>query len=184
MALIIFDWDDTLCPTTWLYYSDMVAKGGPFTREQHEWLHIISVHIKSTLSIASTYGHVMILTNASPGWVLYCVRRYFPQCESNVQRCDVHYAWNAEEPNFTKWKKLHLSTYTTSTTPYTCVLGVGDRWDDREAVRSTFQNKCCVNTVKFMDKPQVSDLVYQLIVVGHMFDHLARNGNRYDLNFT
>ena len=44
MALIIFDWDDTLCPTTWLYDKDMVAKSGPITREQHEWLHVMSAH--------------------------------------------------------------------------------------------------------------------------------------------
>lgn len=181
MALIIFDWDDTLCPTTWLYDKDMVAKSGPITREQYEWLHVMSVHIKSILSIASTYGHVMILTNASPGWVPYCVKRYFPDCEAIVLRCDIHYAWNAEETDFRKWKKIHLSTYTTSTTPYARVLGVGDRWDDREAVRSTFENKCCVKTVKFMNAPEVRNLVYELMAMGHMMDGLIRDCNNYDI---
>ena len=61
------------------------------------------------------------------------------------------------------------------------VLGVGDRWDDREAVRSTFENKCCVKTVKFMNAPEVRNLVYELMAMGHMMDGLIRDCNNYDI---
>lgn len=173
MALFIYDWDDTLFPTTWLYDE---AFQSPITFEQHEWFNVCATHIRGILTISIIYGRVLIVTNASPGWISYCVERFIPTCKHIIERCDIHYAWNAHEPDYTLWKKHYLISYVESTLPIKCVLGVGDRSHDREAVRLAFSGKCIVKTIKLMDEPPVLQVVMQLKMLIDEFGAIMNAG--------
>lgn len=173
MALFIYDWDDTLFPTTWLYEE---AFQSPITFEQHEWFNICAAHIKGILTVSMIYGRVLIITNASPGWISYCVKRFIPACRPIIERCEIHYAWNAYEPDYTLWKKHYLMSYVESTLPIKCVLGIGDRSHDREAVRTAFLGKCIVKTIQLMHEPPVIQVVLQLKMLMDGFGQLMNAG--------
>ena len=181
MSLIIFDWDDTLCPTTWIYDNDLVGSQTPLTKSQHDWLHICGVHLRSLLSIAMTYGDVMILTNSTPGWVSYCVKRYLPTCENVVERCNVHYAWQSTLPDHRMWKIEYLRSYFMDSMQYECVLGVGDMVHDRLAIRTTLLGRCTIKTLKLLLQPTVEDFIFELIALIYSFDALMERSKAYDL---
>ena len=172
MSLLILDWDDTLCPTTWLYQTGLAECNGPVNKNQYELLHICATHINAVLDVARHFGTRMILTNASHGWVEYCIRRFLPACAECIQECNIHYAWDSSEPNISLWKKHYLRAYNNNTN-FKRVLGIGDRIDDCEAVRYAFRECSNVQVMKLIDEPSIIQTISQL---QHLVDMFHRGG--------
>ena len=61
---IIFDWDDTFNPTSWLH---KIAR--PLSQEHRRYLSDISTLVIMIITQAKLYGDVIIITNADEGWV-------------------------------------------------------------------------------------------------------------------
>lgn len=75
-TLVIFDWDDTLLPTSWLQRS---ARGGrALTPEQQGLLQGLARAAENTLRVAKEHGTVAVVTNAEEGWVQYSCGQYLP----------------------------------------------------------------------------------------------------------
>jgi len=78
-TLIVFDWDDTILPTSWLEHTNAlggVAALKPQLREQVEAVVRASAN---TLRLAWQLGTVIIITNSSPGWVDQSCKMFMPQ---------------------------------------------------------------------------------------------------------
>mmetsp|Transcript_28279 Transcript_28279/g.34945 ORF Transcript_28279/g.34945 Transcript_28279/m.34945 type:complete len:322 (+) Transcript_28279:156-1121(+) len=75
--VIIFDWDDTICPSTFVdtcnlqSYSEMSC-------ELQELMDKIGEVAEKCLEAASRYGEVIIITNSDDGWVHFSAERYVP----------------------------------------------------------------------------------------------------------
>jgi len=73
-SLILFDWDDTLCPTTacqQLVKSSQGAAGDPLLRTH-------AAAVSSCLHVASSLGRVVIVTMAQRCWVNSCIAKLMP----------------------------------------------------------------------------------------------------------
>ncbi|GKY96887.1 hypothetical protein MPSEU_000647700 [Mayamaea pseudoterrestris] len=76
--IIIFDWDDTICPSSFVdrcnidHVSELPV---PF---QHVFIEIAKA-AEACLHEASKHGQVIIITNSDDGWVNYSCERYLPQ---------------------------------------------------------------------------------------------------------
>lgn len=87
--IIIFDWDDTLFPTTAL--NDQGLNPGslegvrfaPFNKAWDESVSRLQSGVarllKTALDLAQDRGQVYIVTNSCEGWVEACTERYFPE---------------------------------------------------------------------------------------------------------
>ena len=81
-SLIIFDWDDTLFPTSFLakngYFSENI-----FLSEKDEKirkkLEILEKSVLQLINISLSKGKIFIITNASEGWVEYTSSKYYPK---------------------------------------------------------------------------------------------------------
>lgn len=95
-TVIIFDWDDTLCPTTWL-------KSHEDADPQMPKLKMFCERTRALLTLAGTLGKVVIVTNAKRPWVEHCCRTYFPSLLEIVKEdIPVFYALeNIKFPNHT-----------------------------------------------------------------------------------
>eukprot|EP00929_Paragymnodinium_shiwhaense_P118734 TRINITY_DN90646_c0_g1_i1.p1 TRINITY_DN90646_c0_g1~~TRINITY_DN90646_c0_g1_i1.p1 ORF type:complete len:1124 (+),score=211.74 TRINITY_DN90646_c0_g1_i1:84-3455(+) len=107
-TLIFFDWDDTLCPTTWIrsvlkgrladieewapirsnpesqadWYHEMPRWFNyplPDVPAYHELMEELQKAVVTLLEVAQAIGVVVIVTNAMPGWVEKTMKKWMPQ---------------------------------------------------------------------------------------------------------
>lgn len=180
MHLIIFDWDDTLCPTSWMHDNNMVMHHHCLTRKQYESLHQCSTHVRGLLTTANLFGNVIIVTNSSPGWIEYCLDRFMVACRDIVRACEIHYAWQATLPNPYTWKPYFLNQYRRGKIFYQ-VFGVGDTFNDILSVRHIFRTSTLTKTLKFLQDPSPEDLIQEIIMLGDCIHIIMTSTETVDL---
>lgn len=93
-TVVVFDWDDTLCPSSWLHVQDLLPKyrGDQriVKREQREVLFLIDAHVARLLQKAVAYGPVFIVTAAEKGWIEASAALYLPTVKSMLALADIH----------------------------------------------------------------------------------------------
>ncbi|KAG1700338.1 hypothetical protein DVH05_012139 [Phytophthora capsici] len=93
-TVVVFDWDDTLCPSSWLHAQDLLPKYRghqiSVTPEQREVLSLIGAHVAQLLQKAVAYGPVFVVTAAEYGWVEMSAALYLPAVQSVLDLADVH----------------------------------------------------------------------------------------------
>ena len=93
-TVVVFDWDDTLCPSSWLHSQDLLPKYRghqiSVTPAQRDVLRRISAHVARLLQKAVAYGPVFVVTAAEFGWVEMSAALYLPDVQSVLALADVH----------------------------------------------------------------------------------------------
>lgn len=118
--VIFFDWDDTLCPTSWIrkLLKEHLADAEEWLdedlflpREEEDWRDSIpswftqplpdEPHIREIIKevqsscikliqVANSFGLVCIVTNAVPGWVDKTIKRWLPELRSYIGSGSAH----------------------------------------------------------------------------------------------
>jgi len=77
ILVIIFDWDDTICPSSYVdqwriqSFSDLAVQCQTLMNE-------VGIAAEKCLAAAAKYGEVIIITNSDDGWVKYSAEKYVP----------------------------------------------------------------------------------------------------------
>lgn len=87
-VIIVFDWDDTLFPTSYIQDDLQLRWNYPISQQKHipagelrmieEKLDECQKHVDQVLRIACARGHTVILTLAKTGWVDLSCRNFYP----------------------------------------------------------------------------------------------------------
>jgi hypothetical protein len=78
-SLQIWDWDDTLFPSTWLNGQGLrLEDDAGAAPEQQVLLDAIAAEVEQTIRLALQTGEVVIVTNAEHGWVDQSCRKFCP----------------------------------------------------------------------------------------------------------
>jgi hypothetical protein len=94
-TLILFDWDDTLCPSNWIRDNRPALsffKPAPSDEKYQRPLRELQKHVESVLKLALKMGKVIIVTNAMEPWVETSCRNFLPQLMPYVLDIQVIYA--------------------------------------------------------------------------------------------
>lgn len=94
-TIILFDWDDTLCPSNWIRENRPALsffKPAPSDEKYQRPLRELQKHVEATLRLAMKMGKVIIVTNAMEPWVETSCRNFLPQLVSIVMQIPVIYA--------------------------------------------------------------------------------------------
>lgn len=94
-TLIIFDWDDTLCPSSWIRANKRELsffRPAPKTEKFQRPLRDLQVQCESVLRLAMKLGSVIIVTNAMDPWVETSCRNFLPQLLPLVMALPIVYA--------------------------------------------------------------------------------------------
>jgi len=96
-SIIIFDWDDTLCPSSWirdnrpsLSYFRPPPNESRFTKPLEE----LQTLVLKLLALAMTLGKVIIITNAQKPWATTSCRNFLPRVLPTLQMIPQIYAQN------------------------------------------------------------------------------------------
>eukprot|EP00928_Gymnodinium_smaydae_P018043 TRINITY_DN16873_c0_g2_i1.p1 TRINITY_DN16873_c0_g2~~TRINITY_DN16873_c0_g2_i1.p1 ORF type:complete len:497 (+),score=66.10 TRINITY_DN16873_c0_g2_i1:141-1493(+) len=77
-TVIIFDWDDTILPTSWLERVQALNGNGQLRPKLQQAMTSLCQVAAQTLDLASALGVVIIITNSVPGWVDQSCRHFMP----------------------------------------------------------------------------------------------------------
>jgi len=170
-TLIIFDWDDTLLPTTCL------EKGGDRVA-----LDTISTSVIRVLTEAQKYGTVMIITIAEKGWVEESCHRYMPRCAPILAHIVVFsarttYEWMFDSPY--TWKIL---AFQIASVNFSQVLSIGDTNAERNAVLQ-LDHVIRAKSIQLKAFPTADTILEQLDGLAARFRKIITHEGDLDIRF-
>jgi hypothetical protein len=193
---IVWDWDDTLLPSSYL-----AAKG--YRLDSTERINEVDAQLKeleqtvvSVLSIAVQCGPTHIITNAEEGWVQLSAQKFLPSVlpllkSGKIKILSARSTYETSYPqNPMKWKycAFHskLSDVFTDNKSQKNVLSFGDSHVEREAIRAVTKSMTNVRTksVKFAERPSLEQLRRQLDLVVNCFKYILTHDGDLDLQLT
>ena len=176
-SLIIFDWDDTLLPTTFL-----TSNGGPLediklSDSDFQRMKEIENHVYLILKESIEKGDVYIITNAGENWVQFSSSIFYPNISELLKKIKIISARMEYEKAFPgnsrQWKiEAFLNLLKdVNNKLVTNIICIGDSLFEIEAGRilaSKF-SEAFIKTIKFRDAPKLDELLKQLKLVEHQF---------------
>jgi len=188
-SLLIFDWDDTLCPTSWLKEQGLMEDGAQPSEEQWAILHQLEARVQQTLEMATQVGHVVIVTNAQQDWVQFSCAVWMGAVTDVLQKVDVvsarsTYEHCSQDPS--EWKRLAFEQEVSFLYGPVIdgqarnIVSFGDALHEQRALVSVTKGipDCCGKSLKFLESPSVEQLIEEHDFVNKVFlDVLEHNGD-------
>jgi hypothetical protein len=190
--LIIFDWDDTLFPTTWMREHGLLEKEAGITPQQDEQLQALADVVAVTLEAAKRRGCVAIVTNAEQGWVEMSCEAIMPSLQSHLEGVRIVSARSRHEKHGlyapTTWKCLAFEELVgefysafdqSDVTLRRNIASLGDSEHEMEALKWVATgSECHAKCFKFMQQPCLEQLIEQHeLIAGFIDDVVDHDGN-------
>ena len=179
-SLIIFDWDDTLLPTSFLAPRGIFEENSVLNDKDQNKIKKLEDSVQKLLLLAVSKSDVYIITNAGDGWVEFSAKKYYPKIMDILGEIEVISAREVYEKKFPedsrRWKVesfLNLKKRLNDEL-ITNIICLGDSIFEMEAGRilaSKFIH-AVIKTIKFREKPKPEELNKQLNLVLNQFDSI------------
>ena len=172
-SLIIFDWDDTLLPTSFLTPGGVFNEDITLSESEQDKMLKLEQSVLTLLNETVEKGNAYIITNAGKGWVEYSAKRFYPSIVDVLSKIKIISARGEYEKiypgNSRQWKIqafLNLLNYV-DVKLVTNIICIGDSLFEMEAGRilaSKF-TEAFIKTIKFREAPKLDELIKQLKLV-------------------
>ena len=180
-SLIIFDWDDTILPTSFLTPKGIFEDKNELNPKDQARIKKLEETVKNLLSVAVKNGDIYIITNAGEGWVQFSTRKYYPSIEEIITKkikiISARSLYEKKYPNDSKkWKIEAFLNIKKSVNNdlITNIICLGDSVFEMEAGRilaSKFIH-AVIKTIKFRENPKPEELNKQLNLVYNQFNSI------------
>jgi len=178
-SLFIFDWDDTLLPTSFILKENLMIKENS-SEELKCLFSILEEKIIKILNMSINKGNVYIITNSSMSWFIHSSERFFPNLSSILDKIKIISARDEYEniyPRDSKiWKQKafnNLENEIDNKLP-TNMICFGDSLNELEAAKNfaSHLRDSFVKTIKFKEKPEIEDLIKQINLIENKLDFI------------
>jgi len=194
-TLIIFDWDDTLFPTSWLVQNN-INLSDEQTRNKYIILFTrLDTLINQLLIIAMKHGKVIIVTNAVNKWIelsLNMLPNTKKLIHNNIDVISARELYQEKHPDqMGLWKRLVFQNYVNDhfkTHPLQNIISIGDAEHEFNALIELYNahsvvKKRILKTVRFIKDPTFESLLDQLNVFKNCLVQIIRSKKHMDLVF-
>ena len=178
--IIIFDWDDTLLPTSFLSPGGVFSPNIRLTKDDTMKLIELEKIVYKILTNAIQKGDVYIITNAGKGWVEFSASRFYPNIADILPKINIISA-RAEYENIfpgesNKWKiQAFLDLQRIFNVKLVSnIICFGDSLLEMQAgkILGSKFSEAYVKTIKFKETPKMEELLKQLSVVCQRFNYI------------
>jgi hypothetical protein len=195
-TLTLYDWDDTFLPSTYLASLGLRADELTALPERlASELFDLETGVINILKEAMLEGVVMIITNAEAGWIEVSGSRFMPRLLKFLQRTDIKLVsartlYEAKYPDApSSWKIAAFDAEVRRTYPGATDLNVivlGDSLSERYAAHALASRlpSSCVKSVKLIERPTISQLCRQLLLLHGSFRELREHYGSFDVNLS
>jgi len=177
-SIIIFDWDDTLLPTSFLVSKGIFESDIEYTKYEKQKLIELEDLILQLLTLAVDKGDVYIITNSDKGWVEYSSRIFYPSLSNILKKIKIISAKSKFQDKFPDDSRLwKINTFIDLTNDInvrkiTNIICSGDSLFEIEAAKilgSKF-SEAFIKTIKFKENPELTEVYKQLKLVFMQFN--------------
>lgn len=191
---IIFDWDDTLLPSTALMNAGITLQSVMMNKEVYNQFRQHEIHVIKILQRAITlYAKCYIITNAETGWVELSAAKFMPNVVPLLNNIIIISArsmfqeYNINNANI--WKTMAFRARVLAlVNPKTelNIISFGDSECERNALLSiSYQFKSArTKNIKFITGPTIEQLTRQLEMIVNNFQFLFQHDGNLDLMLT
>lgn len=166
--LIIWDWDDTMCPTSWILDRGInLSKSADVTKYLIFFAKLDLVLYKIMNQLLQM-GDVYIVTNATMKWikassdVLPNVQRML---QTKIPVISAREKWSKLYPdNNTIWKE-NVFEELSSNKDYNQILSFGDAYHEFKALVNLFNHETILKSIRFKSTPSYNELVSELEII-------------------
>ena len=178
--IIIFDWDDTLLPTSFLSPGGIFSPNIKLTKDDTLKLIELEKIVHKILTNAIQKGDVFIITNAGKGWVEFSASRFYPNIVDILPKINIISARAEYENAFpgesNKWKiQAFLGLQRIFNVKLVSnIICFGDSLLEMQAgkILGSKFSEAFVKTIKFKEIPKIEELLKQLSVVSQQFNYI------------
>lgn len=178
--LIIFDWDDTLLPTSFLLYKHSLDKENKLNEKEQSKIKKLELLVKNLLTLCLSKGDVYIITNAGEGWVEESSKNYYPNIKDILNQIEVISARKDYEQKYPENSKLwKIKSFLNlkkriNEELITNIICLGDSVFEMEAGKNLAANfiHAVIKTIKFKESPKPDELIKQLNLVLNQFNSI------------
>eukprot|EP00747_Dinoflagellata_sp_TGD_P166297 gnl/TRDRNA2_/TRDRNA2_188887_c0_seq1.p1 gnl/TRDRNA2_/TRDRNA2_188887_c0~~gnl/TRDRNA2_/TRDRNA2_188887_c0_seq1.p1 ORF type:complete len:438 (+),score=53.23 gnl/TRDRNA2_/TRDRNA2_188887_c0_seq1:58-1371(+) len=179
-TVVVFDWDDTILPTSWLQRIHALTVGAQLQPEVQRQMNALAQLAGQTLALASTMATVMFITNSAPGWVDQSCQLFLPGLLNQVRTYPI-FAKPMHAPVTFKIGAFRRECYR-----FRNLVSIGDGDAERAATlrlnapqeRRSPDEQHCLKSVKLIELPTCQQLLsqHEMLQV-RMADVVAFQGN-------
>ena len=188
-TLIIYDWDDTLFPTTEITQHK--------NNESKRNLNELDNHIVKLLSKSLHLGYPIIITNATRSWVKDSANKYYPKTYSYMIKNNIpvisarEFANSNNVDDHMQWKnitfKYFLSILMNKNKNIKTILSIGDALYEKIALEqfgkiiNKNEHKSYIKTVKYISRPTILNLLKENILIYNNLENIISRNNHSDI---
>jgi hypothetical protein len=196
-TLFIFDWDDTVLPSTWLQQNGLrLDAASQPTDAQREILAEVAAVACRTIRAARQRGAVVLVTNAERGWIELSCQKFLPVLYPMLENIKMVSARTTYEgpkcASPLEWKlrafAVEIETHfglkvLTDAAEQKNILSLGDSLHEREAVLTATASlpSCSTKSLKFVERPSISEICKQHDLISNCFDQIVHHNGNLDL---
>lgn len=196
-TVLIFDWDDTMLPSTWVQLQGLCLDAECVPTEwQQEQLNRLAEHAEETLRVAKRCGTVVLVTNAERGWIELSCQKFMPRLYPSLEDVKLLSARTTyetpDQPSPLEWKACAFASEIErifGADVIQCadhrknVMSLGDSVHEREALlRATAAlPNCRSKSLKFVERPEVEQLRMEHSLVAGCLRRLVHHDGNLDL---
>ncbi|CRG95955.1 HAD domain ookinete protein, putative [Plasmodium gallinaceum] len=192
--LIVFDYDDTILPTSWITIKMKLTLYDIIPVHLKQLFNKLSNVVINTLSLCLTQGKLVIVTNASLEWLINSAKKFIPEVWSFITQNNIRIISARDrlinsliDPK--DWKKIifHqiinevLSPYLYNTSFICFIYSVGDGNDERNACFFISQlnqySSCIFKSLKFLSEPTCQKLIAEHELFYYFFNSTNNNAS-------
>jgi len=196
-TLLIFDWDDTILPSTFLQRNGLRLDANSWPNaEQRKALAEVAAAAAKTMLAARRHGTVVLVTNAERGWIELSCQKFLPMLLPQLECVKIVSARTSYEGPECKaplqWKLRAFAVEITNHfgsdvladhSSRKNILSFGDSLHEREAVlvaTSSLPN-CATKALKFVERPDISQILKQNVLIEDCFERIVHHAGDLDL---
>lgn len=196
-TVLIFDWDDTVLPYSWLRAQSIRLNGQPrLAAWQCELLERAATSAAETIHLAKQLGTVVFVTNAEEGWIEWTCRTFMPLLHPSLQEVKLVSARTAYEKTLlcpVEWKvsafdseleRIFGAEVMECPGSVKNVISIGDGLDEREALLRVARRYPSVRakSLKIMPNAGIHELIVVQSLVADSLHRVVHSDNNLDLH--
>ncbi len=191
-SLIIFDWDDTLFPTSWFVQNGINVNDEQTYKLYYKFFDKIDVLIHELLKKCINFGETIIITNATKSWVNSTLKLLklsgnilqYAKIISAREACKSHtndiFYWKT----ITFMKEYNMRNKINSNIVFN-IISIGDAEYEYNALINLY-NPCNNNklkTIKLIKEPSIDVIINQLLILNKSIDKIIYHPHNLDWVF-
>lgn len=190
-TIVIFDWDDTLFPTTWLSRNSIKIDDTHSTANL-KYFKEIDLLISNIFKQIINKNKIIIVTNASVTWVKLCME-LLPNTKDICKDIDIYSSREQYQEKFPNdnnlWKKMFFSKFIKAfyrdRNYIQNIMSVGDADYEYLALIDLFsKNKNrYIKTIKLLRYPSKEEIYKELYILNKTIIYYINQDKDIDLNF-